>query len=62
MENSIRIGDPDGYELDTCIYDKRTILKNVTIEILENSKTGKTTIGWYRQYDTEEINEIGECL
>lgn len=60
MEESIRIGGPDGYELDTCIYDKRTILKNVTIEILENTKTGKISIGWYRQDDTEEIDEIGD--
>lgn len=47
----------NGTVIDTTIYDKRTVLKNVTIEILEDTRTGKTSIGWYRQEDTEEITE-----
>lgn len=30
-------------------------LKNVTVEILECPKCGETSVGWYRQANTEEI-------
>jgi hypothetical protein len=29
------------------IYDKRTVVENAIVEILENTKTGETSIGWY---------------
>lgn len=31
-------------------------LKNVTVEILECPKCGETSVGWYRQANTEEID------
>lgn len=31
-------------------------LKNVTVEILECPKCGETSVGWYRQPNTEEID------
>ncbi len=57
MATKFTFGSPDGIEIDPTIYDKRTVFKNVTIEILEDTKTGKMTVGWYRQDDTEEIEE-----
>ena len=42
------------YELDPTIYHLKKKLRNVTIEILE-SDSGETSIGWYRQPDTEEV-------
>ena len=57
MEERITIGSPDGIELDQTVYDKRTVFRNVTVEILENTKTGKVSIGWYKQSDTEEIDD-----
>jgi len=40
-----------------CIFEVDQILKNVTIEILRCPVCGKTSIGWFRQADTEEIEE-----
>ena len=49
---------PDGeHEVEIVWFDKRTLYKNVTVEVLENSRTGEVSIGWYRQYNTEEIEE-----
>lgn len=33
--------------VETNLYDKRTVVKNATVEILENTKTGETSIGWW---------------
>ena len=33
---------------DANIYDKREVHNNCTVEIWENSVTGKVSIGWYR--------------
>lgn len=42
---------PEDYDkiqiVETNMYDKRTIIKNAIVEILENTKTGETSIGWY---------------
>lgn len=58
MDNiKFTFGSPDGIEINTTTFDKRKVLKNVTIEILENSKTGEASLGWYYQDDTEEIDE-----
>lgn len=53
----ITLGGPDGIAIDPCIYDKRTVYKNVTVEIFENTKTGECSVGWYKQDDTEEIED-----
>ena len=34
--------------IDTEIYDKETIITNCTVQILENTVTGKVFIGWWR--------------
>lgn len=34
--------------VETNLYDKRTVVKNATVEILENTKTGETSIGWWK--------------
>ena len=43
--------EPEGYDeipiVETNMYDKKTVVKNATVEILENTKTGETSIGWY---------------
>ena len=47
---------PDGiHELAACQYELTQRLKNVTVEILTCPKCGATSIGWYRQEDTEDI-------
>ena len=33
--------------VETNLYDKRTVVENATVEILENTKTGETSIGWW---------------
>lgn len=42
---------PEDYDkiqiVETNMYDKKTVVKNATVEILENTKTGETSIGWY---------------
>lgn len=42
---------PEDYDkipiVETNMYDKRTVVKNATVEILENTRTGETSIGWY---------------
>lgn len=37
------------------LYDKVTRYSNCIIEILENTITGQTSIGWYKTEDTEEL-------
>ena len=37
------------------LYDKVTRYSNCVVEILENTITGQTSIGWYKTEDTEEI-------
>ena len=42
---------PEDYDkipiVETNMYDKRTVIENATVEILENTKTGETSIGWW---------------
>ena len=59
-KDKINVGTPDGPELVISEFTKRTILKNVTIEILENEITGDISYGWYRQNNTEEIQNLEE--
>ena len=35
--------------IDSNVYDKCEIHHNCTVEIWENSTTGKISIGWYRE-------------
>lgn len=37
------------------LYDKVHRYINCVVEVLENSVTGQTSVGWYRTDDTEEI-------
>jgi hypothetical protein len=43
---------PQNYDkipiVETNLYDKRTVVENATVEILENTKTGETSIGWWK--------------
>lgn len=43
-------------ELDQDVWHLEQTLKNVTIEILRNKK-GEYSIGWKRQWNTEDITE-----
>ena len=36
------------FEVDTNIYDKATIYDDCTVQILENTVTGKVSVGWWR--------------
>ena len=42
---------PEDYDkipiVETNMYDKREVHENCTVEILTNTKTGETSIGWY---------------
>lgn len=50
---------PDGeHECEPVWFDKRTLYRNVTVEVLENMETGAISIGWYRQENTEEVEEF----
>lgn len=40
--------------VETNIYDKVTRYTNCTVEVLENTTTGETSVGWYRTERTEE--------
>lgn len=55
LSDKITIGSSNGAELDTTIYDQREVWENVTVEILTDSKTGKTSIGWYKQDNSRNI-------
>ena len=35
-------------------FDEVKTYQNVTVQILRNSKTGETSVGWYRQPNTIE--------
>ena len=49
---------PDGvHTLVPCVFELEQRLKNVTVEILTCPKCGKTSIGWYRQDNTEDVTE-----
>lgn len=39
------------------LFDKRTLITNCTVEILENTTTGDMSIGWYRTDESEEIED-----
>lgn len=53
--SEIRFGSPDGPIIDPHIYKIVKIIKNVTVEILEDEE-GNQTCGWYRQPNSEEID------
>ena len=42
-------------ELENCLLEQKEVYRNVTVEILECPICGKTSIGWYRQDNTEQI-------
>ena len=42
------IDNPDMIEIDTCIYDKEEIFENCTVQVLTNTVTGETSVGWWR--------------
>ncbi|MBO5969969.1 MAG: hypothetical protein J6S14_15885 [Clostridia bacterium] len=49
---------PDGvHELTACCYQLKQKLRNVTVEILECPVCGDVSIGWYRQDNTEEVDD-----
>lgn len=49
---------PDGiHELSPHRFVLEKRLKNVTIEILRCKECGEVSIGWYRQDDTEELEQ-----
>lgn len=49
---------PDGiHELSPHKFKLEQKLRNVTVEILRCEECGEVSIGWYRQEDTEEVEE-----
>jgi len=47
----LNMGSPEDWEFniaETNIYDKRTVIESATVEILENTTTGETSIGWWK--------------
>lgn len=43
--------------IDINIYNKHTIYTNCIVDILENTVTGKVSVGWYPTEETEEIKD-----
>ena len=39
-------------QIDADIYDKETTIYGCTVQILENTVTGKTSVGWWREDET----------
>ena len=39
---------------ETNIYDKEEIHENCTVQILKNSVTGETSVGWWENKEAEE--------
>ena len=35
-------------KVDTNIFDKETIVEDCTVQILENTHTGKISVGWWK--------------
>lgn len=35
--------------IDCNIYDKKTTIRSCTVQILENTVTGKTSVGWWKE-------------
>lgn len=52
----IREADRERMSVSTSIYNKVTKYTNCIVEVLENTATGETSVGWYRTEETEEIN------
>ena len=44
-------------DVKTNIFDKRTLITNCTVEVLENSVTGEVSVGWYKTDESEEIKD-----
>ena len=40
-------------QIDADIYDKETTIHGCTVQILENTVTGKTSVGWWRNEEDE---------
>lgn len=38
----------DETELKMCLYDEEETIQNCTVQILRNSITGETSVGWWR--------------
>lgn len=50
---------PDGiHELDPCICETIEKYRNVTVEVRRCKNCGTVDIVWYRQDNTEEINDV----
>lgn len=54
----IREADREQMTVSTSIYNKATRYSNCTVEVLENTATGETSVGWYRTEETEEIDDL----
>ena len=49
---------PDGvHKLSPHQFVEEQLLRNVTVQVLRCKVCGKVSVGWYRQDDTEEIEE-----
>lgn len=44
-------------DFDMNLYNKSTIYTNCIVEVLENTFTGKISVGWYPTEETEEIKD-----
>lgn len=58
MDERIYLDSDFNIELDPDIWVVKQIIKNVTIEIEENTRTKEIKIGWYKQSNSEEIDDI----
>ena len=41
-------------KVETNIFDECEVVENCTVEILRNSVTGETSVGWYRNKEASE--------
>ena len=48
----------DGAEIETSIFNERTVYPNCTVEVWRNSVTGEVSVGWYRNDDGKLMGMI----
>ena len=47
-------------DIDLSIYDECTYYTNCIVEVLRNSVTGQTSVGWYRTEETKELTDYDD--
>lgn len=47
--------------IETNLFDNCNYFTNCVVEVLENSITGETSVGWYKTEYTKEVDSLEEA-